>query len=1658
LPKNNCLLNITRYLVCVLMATQLASCISSGGPNKKSKTTTNSTKPNSPVFESTDYVRFVYHDTNYNAVLPISVSMIDTIYLQGKSVHNFIDNGNASTVLCLVTHYETTMVSNKILISALRPANFLNQNSNTRENYFFFSPSDTTANQYFCKKTGLINAMNIKYPGHNIAYSPSEMQMISTTSITSNYFAIHAEGGSIITQMEVNHLSLKINAGPDPTDQNTFSCVTTTECKNKGYDCCSMNQCIKDNTLKDGVNTSSNEYIQAILDIQQNQATFKDYPNFFHVCGNEVEATPTPTPTVNPEEENTLWLQKLKHLYECTTPLEGEMSICTVTHPNAQTGVFYSTTNDDRNFRTTLPADSLMPTHSVVEIIYAGTTLFTKGEIYNPTNGKYTIGQGNDTLIDPVVVSLTNVQPGSNPPDLDLLLRYKVDGSCEQINSMISKCKKYYIQGQNSNPTRVDDHPTGTDLFYLPSYADISKSVVVEVDGITKIRNIHWQLINSSPAHIQFIGTGQQVFDTQSVIITYYVSNSTLSNVLQAKQTALEEIDKMCNCGGKNNCSLTPVITTNLGVESISNYKCVYPENNSLPVPLQQIVYLNPKTVPVRLFDKQGVSKKEATYEVSQEGSLFKYYKDNLLKPNNLFDVSGNYKDDIYIGFNEIYGSLSYLTDSAKPALEIRVVKNKTYDIFVDAGVFSSCYFCGSDYYSNLAKLFPSNFSTWGGGYTPDPSQTSRIKTNVHRADDSHFGRSCYVPATMIPWSHRASSDRQEQRQRRLATQHFLFANGYNRDWYGFDYGSVIGSFDGVKWFAIGNERRIRAEGNKLFLAVNAYFGDLTLANQVPFQVTVQDSITTINTGELISSDFENAGAECQKYHVCNTDKDCVTQLGWNYACETISGISTSWPIFDENALELPDQSQTIMLTQIIKNLTGGSKRCVYRGRGAPCHTNYHSIFNSSTGGTVSYDGTKTIGLHSCVPNSYCQNFRNTVEEEKFNNKIARFGKTVKNVNNDTTNPMDDVHEFGLGAPIIGRPLKYFGDTTIPYDVEGNLTSNNLVSLCLPGRDPSIRTLVDSHRAVPGLEFSGDQVLEIGITPSSSTAASNYLSSCSILDKSGNYYYKTTSHYTGTIPSLNNATLVALSGGQALPTNALKTFEATNMTGNENIVKDFTLESIKSITLEENRCLRSPGSSCHTDLDCAPSWYMANKLSGITAADYASILNKYEVEFWQQELVCSQEYDPENSLFKLTNNRCCRKTNQPLSIGTLHGDAGSTDPTGTNFDPSGIPGIVANLDNFTRYSRMSTIYHEMQTEPNKYPVLSTAVINQCSSSSCMDKENLKNQFFTFSKTAEKTCCSGHFIRNFHTDNGGGHNWSYSKMQSINKSSFNCYNWSVCLGSTCGDDFTCDHTDLPDDANCRMYSTRDSQAGKIFDWLGTLELTGIPQVMIKSRTHPDILCRVNPEDQTLPGTTPPPGIITTSANAEEYQDASNPALRYLSSLDKNNFDSNLKPIFSPDSVSCCIAAGEKVEVGTDKNICCTGYINPQTNRCALPDFANVSVYLNRYVSSHAKGLNDSSFDEYTGYIKDLSVVKTLGCKICASSKLATGITLNKFKVPGHENNSYEIKRFLSSNNAKTDNYIGLAGLYDAGLRWNTHVYCYPEDGGENPAYLSVIECE
>ena len=441
------------------------------------------------------------------------------------------------------------------------------------------------------------------------------------------------------------------------------------------------------------------------------------------------------------------------------------------------------------------------------------------------------------------------------------------------------------------------DHFPGTQRFQIPYYAHMANRIVVEVDQVTRTQNTSWTLEIGSINEVVF-NEKHIVQDSQKVKIIFYVNLTTYPTILSAKEDAQSKIASYCKCS-LNQCALEEVRDTN---DTLVDYQCYIRPTQENP-PLQQELFLSAKTAPQRYFDSNGVPKTGVTLSdvilepnLAQEGSAFAYINSNKSKPNNI---------DNYVGFNEIYGSFSLTSNSAKPAREIHVAEGTTYDIFVADGNYSSCSSCGNDYYSSSLKILPNEFDNGAKGYQPDFTTTSRSKTSKYRSDDFSFGRACFVPATMLAWTHRPYEDSQDQRLNRMRAQHLMVANGYDRDWYGFNYGSVIGSFDGVKWFAVGTKRRIKATSNKLYLAVNAKFSDQTIKNS--YTVTVQDS--TINGSISIpTTDFETDGASCQQVHTCDTDNECASSLGWDYVCENVSTLSSPYPNFDVNGNEIPQE------------------------------------------------------------------------------------------------------------------------------------------------------------------------------------------------------------------------------------------------------------------------------------------------------------------------------------------------------------------------------------------------------------------------------------------------------------------------------------------------------------------------------------------------------------------------------------------------------------------------------------------------------------------------------------------------------------------------------------------------------------------------------
>lgn len=1616
---------------------------------------------------------------NLNLVAEFPSNTQEVVYLRGKQVDQFIKN-ISSDIQCLVVEYPES-IENRFLVLALIPrSRFLNNSFDQLEkNYSFFPNGDQ--NQIFCQKSSLTNALLARLPEGTIAYKAQELCPNCVTSLfTADNLDVYSSNGIVVSDISTGSTTIRIQNQITSTTV-TNQCTTKAECQTEGFDCCTIEGiCADDLTIKDGVDQNTSEFQEILRIVNLLPARKKDFPQYFNICPSDVPVDttlPSGETASDNLESDARRLLHMADLYDCTTLLEGELSHCTTEIDNVSTlGITtFETGNDDRNFETTYSGTAGISSHSIVEVTYSGDTLFKDNTFFS---SDIEIGAnnnllGNDNLSDPGVIEMTKTKSANDSDDL-LRIKYKIDGSCEYVTDQLAQCTKFYVQGENDG--KVTDHFPASNSFKLPTYADANRTIQVFVDDVARFIGSHWNIIRSNPTTIEFTGETLQVFEGQRVEIKYFV-DTTSNLVLQAKLAALEEIKSICTCADLT-CRLQPVFTENNGSSVITDFGCKYPQVDLPDAPLQQTILLSSKTVPVRLFDETGEEQTEANFNnLDQEGIAFKYNDRDTLKPNNV---------DEYIGFNEIYGSITPDTLAPKPAQQVRVDKGSVYDIFVESGTFSTCFNCGTDYFSNVARLFPQNFTTVGGGIFPRPGITARKNSTGYRADDLLFGRACWLPVTMIPWTHRDDSDRQNQRLDRQQAQHFLFANGYQRDWYGFDYGSIIGSFDGVTWFSVGNQRRIQAKTSKLYLAVNAYFGDQT--TESTFKIVVTEASTTAFSGSQITNDFNSDGAECQQEHICETDTDCITNLGWDYSCQEISLLKTKWPEFDALANEIPNHSVDVSLRALFNQTLGGNKRCVYRGKGSLCHATLQNLNKDDL-----FNQDNTAGNLACTDNNYCQEFTLGSATTKFNSRIARFAASANVQNSSTKVAEDDLDTFGLGTRSMGRPFAFNGGDSMPPEVSNNLADNNATAMCIPGRSMESTTIENGNFAAPGTTENGDKILNLGMTPAQvDEPNAQYFAFCGILNIEETSSVSKTIQYNNRIlfnsdflnRSSDASEIQLLSAMQAYSTNHLKIFESLL---DEEMTTEMINRQITQQTLGKNRCLRAPNSPCFTNFECAPSSYITNFTKRIAKGQ--SSINDHELQFWQEELICSQAKDVDDEDYDHSLNRCCRETSKTVHIPTHRPDLEGSD----RFNNTLIPGMQTALSNNLRYSRNVITHREVST--NTVPVLAGPILQVCTAtdrSTCSTAAGgaaftsvEDNQWKTFNLQASRTCCSRNWIRNFDSSNGGGHAWGPTKKQRINKANFQCYNWAAEVNNPSANFFSCDDSDDPEDPDCPVRNLFASDYEPILEVMERLELTGIPQVNIKliEDTTSPTMCAAFPADHTnasvcngqgvcdfnLAGTRRPfimPGILNDVNTNNEVFDGvlpefSNGTTHGYSVADMDNFDPIMKKIFSEDTVSCCLPIGSELDVGEDKNLCCSGFLDETGDvpRCALPDYTNLSVYFNRFVSSEAAGLDDSLFEEDTGYFKSVDSVVELACQVnaCASNTIAFGVAVTPLAVEGHVGSQKLFPRFIDSNQLATDTEDSLADLFEEGLRWNTQVYCFPNSSdsatdGDDPRLI------
>jgi hypothetical protein len=1614
----------------------------------------------------------------------LALTGVDSFTVWGASVQTTIKALPAETKVCLLAEFKNTNPSRILVLSAVRRRQILNTQVtasgtvSTVAYSWIVMPGDMARNETDCLTTGLINAKNQIFGATaTLKFSLQDICSDCSSSPQSEGLRAHFDSGSALNDVNIAALKLKIQLSTTGTNPGQ-TCSSNSACAGIGFNCCLEGQCVNDGAVKNGVDTSTGAFIAAWEEVQNNPTRFKIYPQFFYVCPTTIPTVPGDDDATDPEFASRKRMNEMQDLFQCLNPQFDEIGYCTKVITNASS-LIGSSNPADRNFTVPLDdnnlrwANSLLNAHSIYSFRYGEQLLYQEGLTgFDSTNvaGSHSFpGTGNGTLTQAQTVTITKPL-ASNALDDTLIIKYKVDATCVKLSTALARCSKTYVQGRSSTVPRPADHST-SGFFSLPPYADLVNFLPIVKVGDTPVASGvgSWQVAG------QGVSFSPAPTTNQTVQITYYVTPSATVDldVLTTGRTAAQtRVNAICGCGviGTTNCNLKPVSQTNAGVTTITDYSCVYPPPPLPEPPLQQVVFVSGKSVPYRYYDINGAvwDNDSGASAPAQEGLPFTYTNGDKLKPNNVSS---------YVGFNEIYGSFDKQGSSAKPPRMVTVKKGVNYDIFVDSGAFASCANCGNDPYSPIMKLFPSTFATRGGGYVPDIYNSVRSSTtSTYRADDLLFGRGCFVPTTMLAWTHAQNASVQTQRQRRLAAQHFMYANGYQRDWYGFDYGSLIGSFDGVNWFSIGNQRRIKASGSRLLLAVNGFFGDQTIDNN--FKVVVSETVAAVNSGSSVTHDTMSDGAECQKNHFCSKDNDCVAQLGYDYTCQNIATITTPWPTFDASGNEVSG-SETRSLISLLGGANGQTRRCVYRGRGAPCEANLNAL-------TATYNGTDTVGFAACSPNNYCAQVDGTA---RFNTSIARFASSPSSQNLLGTLGTKDT--YGQGARFIGRPLDYYGTKTAAsvtstawglstsfslrehFKLGTGTSSVNVDGLCLPGRDVAgSTTFADAHSRVPSTsdKEAADRIFGVGTTGKVTTLAptnSKFLGMCpAVVD--GQFAH----HNPGS--NITDTTYMSEAIRQNLATSMLDMTEYAGL----NLFNTNAGTAAVTQGYQRNACLRAPGAACFSDMECGPSNFIATKMKSL--ANWGNFAgNLAEQAYWKEELVCGNPEPTKlfdnsfNSSFDLKQNNCCRETGKTMKVFTQF-DA-NTSFLNCNGTATAIAGVDIAVNAANRNPRNNVVHDIASCNPpeaGKTPAL-IAPSERALTANGMDIDRILQQYDTLDTMNQRMCCTGHWVRSFATENGGGHKWGEGRTQNIDKSIFGSWNWyfdqkfSVVLDEA--ENMACSADNFGTLA-CEIRSLTESQSKTYLSWISLFELVGIPQVLVTIPNAANGLERLVDDNNSagagLQGSLEGQGkplrkTLKEPMIADVLLDASDPTSQgYVSAASYNKLDigsGKLKKVFSENEFNCCVPAGGSVPQNANSNMCCTGTLTdesagaPGEARCCLEDFSDVTVYLNRYVSSEGRGLPANMYDAKTGFIKDPAQVFAIAQakKLCCSGNIIQGKVVSDLFIPlqgGNRLPQGKSRRFAYRSDAidNNDETGAIADVYDAGFRWNTHFYCAPAE--------------
>ena len=837
-----------------------------------------------------------------------------------------------------------------------------------------------------------------------------------------------------------------------------------------------------------------------------------------------------------------------------------------------------------------------------------------------------------------------------------------------------------------------------------------------------------------------------------------------------------------------------------------NSVSCYTPSPNNPPIPQQQTVSVNSKSAPHRYFRKCGKENIESTACANaelneQEGERFFYQDDERLVPyQKSFDM------------NSILGQMTVALDQALPAKVVNVQLDQVYQLATVSGYYTPCPSCDKD---KWYAAFSSNPMTgYGGGLQNVGFSTNRMafdgNTTNGNYEDTIFGRACWLPPTMLPFTHRpigstatpaTNSQAQAQRVQRLQTQAALYANGYQKDWYGFNKGALIGSFDGVTWFAIGKGRIVKATSNKLYLAINAPFADLASPTLHTVNVIAYDGLSNFSTVDYdpslhLSHASQNSAGTCQANHSCSVDKDCVSKLGWEYMCADVRDITTKWPTFDTNGVEIAGVANpAIPLYQILQQKSlpsSDSKRCVYRGAGSPCVQDPRGI--------ADLNKRKTL---TCAPNFYCAPINSS---SNFNTRVSRYASKLEEIS------LIRNHYFGKDANVLGRPLNYVPETnsgSLYLDIQNSIRDNldgyipgalvNNIGLCQPGKalpevsnQSTLSNPYEQHKTNDP-SFRTDYINQISSCNSGLFSSMRY-SSCPVINAEGNYEFLTSSfatlNYEKRAMVQNSCGLDSLSSAVSLSSSLETLSQNSPFQAIEG--KPLKTTTIIDRMITRDACLRRAGQVCHTNLDCGPNELMANQVDNVADILFGNLAEK---SYYAEYLICGQgkpkPLPTETTAYrnyKMSENLCCREVGKDITTYTsdipkVVNPVVATMSNGTIMDDeyetasyslkmSMAPGMAPNDPK--RYSRLAVVdgVGTLPTRPILSAFQSRIGSNYLDASMTGANITTPHQWKTLREANTETCCGGGWVRKFAD---GTNDWSNTGRVYLDVKNFACIN-------------------------------------------------------------------------------------------------------------------------------------------------------------------------------------------------------------------------------------------------------------------------------------------